>query len=282
MSETITITCLVENTVPAGSHLISAHGLSFLIEKKLPGADSRFIMLDAGPSDALLSNSRKLGIDLSLVDCLVLSHGHYDHSGGILPFTRVNKQAGIIMLPGAAGNYYNEAPTPHYIGIDPEIPSLKTVKFSDGLTFLGDGFYLFSGVKTTELLPRGNRFLTVHTTEGTIPDDFSHEQYLAVNTPQGGVLLSGCAHRGIINILNRYREIFGSDPAYVFSGFHTMNRSGYLPEDIDFAEALARKLLKYDTVFYTGHCTDTVPGEAMKAIMGSRLLFLTTGLSVSL
>ena len=82
---------LVENTC-GNNGCIAEHGLSIYIE-----TDKHKLLLDTGQSDAAVKNAETLGIDLSKVDTVILSHGHYDHSGGILPFSKLNKTARIIM-----------------------------------------------------------------------------------------------------------------------------------------------------------------------------------------
>nr|MCR5032788.1 MBL fold metallo-hydrolase [Lachnospiraceae bacterium] len=82
---------LIENT-EGTSGCAYAHGLSFYVETK-----KHKLLLDLGPSEETLRNARHLGIDLTRVDTVILSHGHYDHSGGILPFTQINPHATIYM-----------------------------------------------------------------------------------------------------------------------------------------------------------------------------------------
>ena len=91
---------LIENTEGAAGCAF-AHGLSFYIETK-----KHKLLVDLGPSGQTLDNASKLGIDLSQVDTMILSHGHYDHSGGILPFTTLNANAQILMQKTATLDYY--------------------------------------------------------------------------------------------------------------------------------------------------------------------------------
>ena len=72
------------------------------------------------------------------------------------------------------------------------------------------------------------------------------------------VLVSGCAHNGILNILDRYRDLFGGDPDVVISGFHMMKKQPYDCEELDVIDETARELARHNTVFYTGHCTPQI------------------------
>ena len=112
-------------------------------------------------------------------------------------------------------------------------------------------------------------------------DDFAHEQYLVITQNGKHWLLSGCAHNGILNILDRYRELFGSEPDYVLSGFHMMKRDAeHTEEEKAVIIQTARELAQMKTVFYSGHCTGAPAFELMKEIMGDKLIALHSGQQV--
>ena len=109
-------------------------------------------------------------------------------------------------------------------------------------------------------------------------DDFSHEQCLAVAQNGRKWLISGCAHNGILNILDRYMDIFGTMPDAVISGFHMMKKDGeYTDEEKSVIVQTAEELAETDTIFYTGHCTGIPAFEIMKEIMGDQLIALHSG-----
>ena len=195
------IITLVENTEGA-ENCIAEHGLSLYIE-----TEKHKLLLDAGQTDAVVKNAAVLGIDLSAVDTVILSHGHYDHSGGILPFSELNCTAKIIMQRQAIEPHYNGE---RYIGIDKAIMELPGVMLADGDMKLDDELFLFSGITGRRCYPQGNRKLMRMQDGEIVPDDFAHEQCLVITQDEKHWLLSGCAHNGILNILDRYREIFGS------------------------------------------------------------------------
>ena len=263
------IVTLVENSC-GNENCIAEHGLSIYIE-----TDNHKLLLDTGQTDAVVKNAEALSIDLSAVDTVILSHGHYDHSGGILPFAEENPEARIIMQKSAAEPHYNGE---RYIGIDTDILKLPNIQLIDGDMELDDELFLFSGITGRRCYPQGNRKLSRMENGVQVPDDFLHEQCLVIKRNGKSWLLSGCSHNGILNIIDRYREIFGNAPDYVITGFHMMKK------DDEHTEAektviiqTAQELAKMNTVFYSGHCTGIHAFEMMKDIMGDKLIALHSG-----
>lgn len=267
---------LIENT-EGNPDCVSAHGLSFYVETK-----KHKLLLDLGPSEDTLKNAAALGIKLSDVDTVILSHGHYDHSGGILPFTKINNKAAIYMQAAATDAYFaddgKDAPERYrYIGIDPDIEKLPQVRFISGDTVIDDELELFTIQKRSHELPFTNKRLLVRKGDEYIRDDFRHEHYLVIRQDGKSVLLSGCAHNGILSIMDAYMEKNGKAPDTVISGFHLMKKTPYREEEIREIEDIARELNKYPTIFFTCHCTGTDAFDIMKTIMGERLSYVHSG-----
>lgn len=266
------IITLVENSC-GHEGCIAEHGLSLYIE-----TEKHKLLLDTGQTDAVVKNAEILGVDLSAIDTVILSHGHYDHSGGILPFSQINHTAQIIMQRKAAEPHFNGE---RYIGIDKAILDLPNVRLIDGDVQLDDELFLFSGIKGRRCYPQGNRKLSRMENGEIIPDDFAHEQCLVIKQNGKHWLLSGCAHNGILNILDRYREIFGNAPDYVLTGFHMMKRDGeHTEEEKAIIIQTAQELSRLDTIFYSGHCTGIPAFEMMKCVMGDQLIALHSGTSI--
>ncbi len=266
------IIALVENTV-GNEKCTAEHGLSLYIE-----TEKHKLLLDTGQTDAVVKNAEVLNIDLSAVDTVILSHGHYDHSGGILPFSELNHTAKIIMQKKAAEPHYNGE---RYIGIDTDILKLPDVQLVDGDMRLDDELFLFSGVTGRRCYPAGNRKLSCIKNGEKVCDDFCHEQCLVITQNGKRWLLSGCAHNGILNILDRYKELFASYPDFVITGFHMMKREGeHTEEEKAVIIQTAQELSLLDTVFYSGHCTGIPAFEMMKQIMGDKLIALHSGKTV--
>ncbi len=261
----------------------AAHGLSFYVE-----TGKHRLLMDLGPSEETLRNAEHLSIDLAMVDTVVLSHGHYDHSGGILPFAAVNPEAVIYMQEGADGAFYAADPaadgglTYRYIGIDPEIRKLPQVKTVRGDCVIDEELELFTVRCGTRPVPSVNGRLKKKTENGYVQDDFTHEQCLVIRSEGCSILMSGCAHGGILNIMEAYRSRYGKDPDAVISGFHMMKKSEYTDREILEIAAAAEELKKSRSVFYTCHCTGVPAYAVMKKIMGRKLNYIHSGCEAEL
>ena len=142
---------------------------------------------------------------------------------------------------------------------------------------LDEELYLFTNVAGRRMWPEGNRELRVRKDGALVQDDFRHEQYLIVNCDGKEILLSGCAHNGILNILDRYREIRERYPDFVISGFHMMKDGEYTEEDKKVIRQTARELQKMPTRFVTGHCTGITAYKMLKEILGEQIRYLGSG-----
>ncbi|MBP3218344.1 MAG: MBL fold metallo-hydrolase [Lachnospiraceae bacterium] len=279
MTTPVRIINLIENTEGAPG-CTAAHGLCFYV--KTPG---HRLLSDLGPSADTLANAQHLGIDLTQVDTVVLSHGHYDHSGGILPFTRINDSAHIYMQDFADGAYYSDdGPEKgfRYIGIDPQIAALPQLVRVQGDLDLDDELSLLTVRERIVPIPSTNRKLMRRQGDAYVPDDFRHEQMLVIRAGGKHILISGCAHNGILNILSAYEAKYGSAPDVVISGFHLMKREEYTEEERQEIAAIALKLKQYSTTFYTCHCTGVPAYEQMKAILGGQLHYVHCGEEICL
>ena len=273
---------LIENTegVPGCA---SAHGLSFYIETA-----KHKMLVDLGPSEETLENAAKLGIDLGAVDTVILSHGHYDHSGGIISFAKINEHADIYMQRLATGDYYSDDGVREgrdryrYIGIDKAIADLPQVKLLDGDTVIDDEISVFVMDESAFKRPFTNSRLKEKVDDSYVQDEFRHEQYVVVSEGNRKILISGCAHNGILNIMREYERKYGSCPDAVISGFHLMKKSDYTDDEIDEIIDTAQRLKEYRTTFYTCHCTGVKAYESMKCIMGDQLKYVHSGEEVRL
>ena len=268
---------LIENT-EGKSGCIFAHGLSFYVETV-----HHKLLMDLGPSADTLKNAETLGINLGAVDNVILSHGHYDHSGGIIPFSEINKTAAIYMQTLACGEYFAddgehaEGDRYRYIGIDKNITSLPQVKTVSGDQVIDEELELFTIKKRTHDLPFTNKRLLIKTPDGYIRDDFAHEHFLVIRCDGKSVLISGCAHNGILSIMDAYTEKYGEAPDAVISGFHLMKKTPYREEQLEEIRSIADELKKYPTKFFTCHCTGETAFDEMKKILGEKLVYVHSG-----
>lgn len=236
------------------------------------------LLVDTGATDAFLDNAQALGVDLAKVDTLVLSHGHYDHAGGILAFRAINPDADIYMQRSAKEDYYHDE---RYIGIDKRIAGLTGVRLLDGDWRIDDELFLFSNITGRKYFASSNLLLAMRVNGKKVPDTFAHEQCLVVTQGQRHALVSGCAHNGILNILSRYRELFLKDPQMVISGFHMMKKGIYTKEETEMIRETAKQLAQMDTVFYTGHCTGSPAIALMAPLLQKKLVEIHSGMQFS-
>lgn len=249
------------------------HGLSLYIETK-----KHKLLVDTGATDAFLYNAKKLGVDLSSVDTVIVSHGHYDHAGGIMSFLQQNSHAVIYMQRTACDEYYH---ADRYIGIDKRIASLENVRLLDGDYQIDDELYLFTNITGRKYFAKSNLLLSKKVNGVQIQDQFEHEQCLVITEDGEHTLISGCAHNGILNILDKYRELFYQDPRIVISGFHMMKKGDYTQEEIDIICETAQKLQDTGIVFYTGHCTGERAIGLMAPYLKDRLVQIHSGMQIS-
>ncbi len=273
------IVTLLENT-SRRSGLAAARGLSLYLETA-----RRRVLFDMGPDASFLENARVLGVDISAVDAAVLSHGHSDHGGGLAAFCKANQQAKIYLRREVLGAYYAVLPgqEPGYIGLPPEAGDLaERFAYTGALERLDQGLTLFSGVEDQPSLRAAAPKLQEKTMEGFRPDGFAHEQHLLAEENGKAVLLAGCGHLGIVNILRAAERRLGRRPDMVFGGFHLFELKPDAPESQALLAATAAELAKGTTIYYTGHCTGDWAYDRLRETLGDRLRVMDCGAAAEL
>ena len=250
---------LMENT-SCREDICFEHGLSLFLE-----TGGRRILFDAGQSAAFAENASVLGVDLTAVDFAVLSHGHYDHSSGLGRFLEINGSAPVYVSSWAFEPHWES--DGRYVGVDPALKEHDRICYVAEETRLAEGITLYRLDKA----PMDTAGLLVEEAGERKPDDFRHEQYLMVEENGKRILISGCSHKGILNIM----DAFQSD--VLVGGFHFMKM-----EDENFLRMAARKLMSYDTTYYTGHCTGLTQYDFLKTLMGDRLHYISAGTALEI
>lgn len=275
------IQILMENTAP--SFLYAEHGLSLYVE-----TDRHHLLVDTGKSGRFLDNAKKEQVAIHHVDTAVISHGHYDHGGGLQAFLKENQKAQVYLQRSAFGSYYSDhGESIDYIGLDPDLLKSSRLIFLEGNCRIDEQLFLFSGVGHDDLWPRSNRTLYEKKEEIYVQDEFIHEQNLLVTEGEIQVLFCGCAHNGIVNILKKSRELSGRWPDAVIGGFHLMNPSK--KEEAD--EELVRKVAEFlkipstkkgPTRYYTGHCTGAPAISLLQELLRDRVETLCSGKQIKI
>lgn len=269
------ITCLIDNCALDGFR--AQHGLSFWIE-----ACGRRILFDTGADGAFIENAARLGIDIAQAEFCVISHGHYDHGGGMAAFMAANDHARVYLRKGAFGRRYANKPGQdlEYIGLDAALAGSGRIVETDELTELCPGITLFSGVTGSELHSPANDVLTGE--DPQVPDTFEHEQNMIIDENGVRVLMAGCAHKGVVNIINRFFNIESAPPAAVIGGFH-LAIPGTGDVNLPLVDGTAERLLAVPgAVYYTGHCTGLPSYERLKEKMGDRVRYIHAGDTVEI
>lgn len=221
----IRITTLSENTANFG--FIAEWGLSILVE-----VDNLWVLLDTGLGCSAAHNAQLLGVDLSVIDSLILSHGHTDHTGGLKEVLARRGELNIIAHPAIWEAKYAvpENNHEHYIGIPFNRDQLEDLGARFHLTkepvWIGDRVVTSGEIPLTTGYEKVGRKFHIKENGKLRPDHLPDDLALGVKTDLGLVIILGCAHRGMINTIHHFQEIMGEDRVYcVVGGTHLIGAS---------------------------------------------------------
>ncbi|HZJ76433.1 MAG TPA: MBL fold metallo-hydrolase, partial [Oscillospiraceae bacterium] len=236
------------------------------------------ILFDVGASGLFYENAKKMGVNIYDVDFLVISHGHYDHGGGLKVFLRENNIADVFLHPQAFEKYYARRPNNklEYIGLDEDLKQNRRMKFTSDYFSVSDRIQIYSNVIQKEPQPLSNSGLFIEKNGQIVDDTFVHEQNLIIEENGASLLITGCAHNGIINIIEHFYTLKGYMPDYVTGGFHLSSRSGD-DESLETIDKIGRYLMGTKAKYYTCHCTGIEPYNRLKALMGDNVEYLSAG-----
>jgi len=265
------ISVLMEN-LSKDEKFKTEHGLSLYIESL-----GKKILFDTGQSSAFIENAQKMGIDLKNVDFLVISHGHYDHTGGLKAFLELNKKAVVYIQKSAFKPYYSDKGEKGIkaVGIDSKNLDLKRFVCLDGDFDISDNFKLINKISSSDLVSVSNNSLLKKDDKGNfVKDDFLHEQNLLIKENEKKVLITGCAHRGIVNIIRQAEQYCDGPLTAVLGGFHLSSPSRGTCESDSLIDGVANFLKQRPTEYFTGHCTGLIGYGKLKDRLKSKVNYL--------
>ncbi len=263
---------LVENTSDSPS-MRCEHGFSMYIETM-----EKKILFDMGASSLFLENARKMGASIKDVDFAVVSHGHYDHGGGLKRFFEENETSKVYIHKKAFENHFSRKPEKITdIGLDKSLRNHDRIIFTEGVFPIDHNLLLFSGVPGTEFRSSCNRSLLTGQSDAMCEDHFEHEQNLIITENGKTVLIAGCAHRGIVNIYKHSVSLIQKEPDFVIGGFHLFSYGEGKSEDPSVVRQIGTFLKNTGSRYYTGHCTGTEAYHHLKTVMGDQVQYLSAG-----
>ncbi len=265
--------------------LYAQHGLSILVEVSINGI-SRYILLDTGQNgNAVLHNAKLMGLDLDKIDVIVFSHSHYDHTGGLIDILKnlSSKQRILVAHPDIAkpalyigphgirsiGLPYTLEKLREY-GVTPVLVR-EPMKVFDGVWFLGE-------------IPRTRKDLVVelkdvYTVENgkLVPHSILDDTAIAIDVKKHGVIvITGCSHSGIVNIVLHAKEVLGKQVKTVIGGLHLVSA------DKDLIENVVRELQKQGVEeVIAGHCTGLIAEYMFMERYRDRFKLLHVGMQIS-
>jgi len=268
------IATLSENTAGINGFM-GEWGLSILVE-----SDEANVLFDTGQSLSTVHNAKLLGVDLSRVDKIVLSHGHFDHTGGLRSvLSEMGKEIEVIAHPDIWQAKYatSESGDSRYIGIPFSRGELEELGARFNLT--SEPVAISDSIMTSGEVPMVTDYeeiepsLVVKEGGGFKPDTFRDDQALIIKTPPGLVVVSGCAHRGIVNTLYHAQKISGVKKIdTVIGGCHLVNAS----EERIWLTIAALKELGVGRLGAC-HCTGMAASAIMAQEFGERFFFNNAG-----
>lgn len=261
------ITVLIDNAA-AQPDLLTEHGLAMWIEF----GDKR-ILWDAGQSDILLANARTLGIDLAAADIIAISHGHYDHTGGLPAVLPVAQKASLYLHPEIFLSRYSKKQSIHPIGMpiaSAQSLQARPVHLTESWIRIGHGIFL------TGAIPRLNSFEDTGGSffldaECSAPDSVPDDQAMVLESGEGLIVILGCAHSGLVNTLDYVCRNTGKNTIHtVIGGMHLLNANR---QRMDFSVDALRK---YDVQNIVPlHCTGQAACDYLKNALAGKVINLS-------
>ena len=272
---TIRLTILCENSVARPFGLLGEHGFACYLE-----TPSGNYLFDTGQGQTLIPNARRLGKDLGSIKALLLSHGHYDHTGGLPHVLESRNCLDVHGHPDIFSTRYWEIEgCRRYVGIPYRREYLESLGarfcLSGEQVEIGPGVYLTGEIPRRNAWEKGDRLQLAVTAAGEIqrPDPVFDDLSMVVATPKGLLLVLGCAHAGLLNIIGHVTEKFGVDKIYAVVGGTHLAFAGreQFEETLEMLDCLRIEKVG------VSHCTGLSKAAQLSARLGGRFFFANAG-----
>lgn len=265
------ITSIIDN-ISHNKFIKSEHGLSLLIE-----LNGKKILFDTGSSDLLLDNAKKLNLDLSDIDILIISHGHYDHMGGMRSFFSLNKKAKVYIKRQVCQKYYIKKQF-FYKYVSGDLALFEEFKdrfiYIDNNTEIIDNVYIIAQISEIDKCAYIKNSMYKLNNLTLFKDPLDHELLLAIIHNNNLTVITGCSHNGIINMVNEVKLYFPNQKIQnLIGGFHLKGLKKSNEKSI--INHLASELKKYNIEkIYTCHCTSYKYYLMLKDILNNQIEYL--------
>ena len=259
------ITTLIENKLSEGEDLHIEHGLSIYIE-----VDNKRLLFDTGKSGMILENANELNVDLSKLDYVLISHGHYDHSGGFKRLVEeINPNIELFVGQGFFNNKHSLREDGEYQFAGNPFDddylrdnNIQTHYVSEDITYLTEQIMIFTNFNRKEEFENTNQTMFLKEDGEYIKDEFLEEISLGIKTDRGLVVIVGCSHVGVVNIVDTIIERTGMQIYALIGGTHLVKEDDEkINKVIDYLRDKEIKLIG------ACHCT----GKQGETMLGQQL-----------
>jgi 7,8-dihydropterin-6-yl-methyl-4-(beta-D-ribofuranosyl)aminobenzene 5'-phosphate synthase len=266
-------TIVSENCVFHITGALAEHGLSIFLE-----TDGGNYLLDTGQGEAIITNARVLGIDLKTIKGIVLSHRHFDHTGGLGPVLDLKGTVDVYAHPDLFKESYSvTGTTVRYIGVPYPRPLLEAkgaaFKFGTDFRRIEPELWLTGEVPRHTDYELGDPKQVVKSGEGFVKDDIRDDQSMVIETPKGLFIVLGCCHSGIINTLNYIVEKMGQSHIHALIGGTHLGPVGDAQREKSIAALKAFDIERLGV----SHCTGLKTASRLAAEFGDRFFFCNVG-----
>ncbi len=274
------ITTLIENDLAHGvNNLEPEFGLSLYIE-----SDRKNILFDTGKSGRFIDNAKSLGIDIKTIDTVVVSHAHFDHTGGLKRFLKENKLAKVYISEHVKSDYFYRPVSflKKYIGIDKEIleDNMDRFVFVNENVNLQQGVDIITDIQHNYKMPSDSKNLYKKNNSVFEQDNFNHELMLTIEETGKLFVFTGCSHNGILNMVDTVKLKNPDKEIIVIGGFHMFNpitkgMSEKKQDVIDIASIFEND--SDISKIITGHCTGKKAFKVLSSVLDKKLEVMNTG-----